>query len=604
MSGRFLPSQAGVCASALVVLAVLCQPGLARGQRSPGLDPGSRRALQIERGRFLEPLPFDVQFYLFGDATPDLVSVGGRLTYLTKNVRDCTVALPPPNAPAPPRGQPALPPIRRIPESLPFDEGGKRQFELSVDALDPNKEYCFEFTLRYRLDAAEIRVLVAEATDFSLRSVTRVDQLAEDRAYDGFRRQVVAAVESAARRKSLEKGLTIVPEYPADSFFNTNIAAQDISLPFRRQFSRTLQGQGSKELAIQSFGEATGPARDAANAFVNDPSLKLMLQQVTAQAGDQSVRLRLTGLEQALSLPNRTLAQVRAAPFGLTGTEAAPVELAAIWAPEGVADRLRNLDARIREYEQLRDLARSLAGNPSLRASAGLAKAPNALMPAQLNAVAQLADDAAEQFGAARDVLENLQGSLADRQAAITTMAEQVSGEIARAVRFSGNTIADWETRAKQYISLDVGLASSQPIDSTFFYLGTNIYTGPVNKKAPLPWSDQSFRKRFAVMAGIPMNPFEEDQTTNQFANAPQTLEGVIGDRPLLVGAGWRLTDVIRFTGGIVMFRVKDANPLVDATPTRHYTWFLAFSTDWDLKGLFTSLGQAPAQAVQPPPTR
>jgi hypothetical protein len=115
-----------------------------------------------------------------------------------------------------------------------------------------------------------------------------------------------------------------------------------------------------------------------------------------------------------------------------------------------------------------------------------------------------------------------------------------------------------------------------------------------VNRKAVLRWSEPgNFRKRFAFLAAIPLNPFETQQ--NQLAQVPGTPEGVLGDRPLLLGGGFRLTDLVRLTGGSVLFRVKDPNPLVES---KHLdaAWFMAFSIDWDLRGLFSGLaGQTPA---------
>jgi ACR3 family arsenite efflux pump ArsB len=41
-------------------------------------------------------------------------------------------------------------------------------------------------------------------------------------------------------------------------------------------------------------------------------------------------------------------------------------------------------------------------------------------------------------------------------------------------------------------------VAASPAIESVFFYVGTNFYFGPVNKKAPLRWEGRGFfRKRF-----------------------------------------------------------------------------------------------------------
>src|SRR6185369_38106 len=110
-----------------------------------------------------------------------------------------------------------------------------------------------------------------------------------------------------------------------------------------------------------------------------------------------------------------------------------------------------------------------------------------------------------------------------------------------------------------------------------FFYVGANFYLGPVNKKAPLRWSEPgNFRKRFAFMAGAPINAFDQAQTQTTLTAGGTTLKGVLGDRPLLLGAGLRLNDLVRATGGTVLFRVNSPNPLI-ATERLDYAWFLAF---------------------------
>ena len=82
----------------------------------------------------------------------------------------------------------------------------------------------------------------------------------------------------------------------------------------------------------------------------------------------------------------------------------------------------------------------------------------------------------------------------------------------------------------------------SQAIDSFFFYLGTNFYLGPVNKKAPLSFREDGFRssirKRFAVMFGIPINGFDDTADVSLSGAPGVPLQGVIGSRPLLVGGG------------------------------------------------------------------
>src|SRR5262249_45263602 len=182
----------------------------------------------------------------------------------------------------------------------------------------------------------------------------------------------------------------------------------------------------------------------------------------------------------------------------------------------------------------------------------------------------------------------------------IATFASRFAAELVDVIEVDGDTTATWDTRARSYVSADVGVAWSRPIDSFFFYVGANFYFGPVNKKAPLRWSDPgNFRKRVALMAAIPINAFDETQTVNTLSSSGVTLKGVLGDRPILLGAGLRLNDLVRASGGAVFFRVQNPNPLI-ATDRVDYSWFVAFSIDWDLRGMFAALGPS----MPPAPSR
>jgi hypothetical protein len=70
------------------------------------------------------------------------------------------------------------------------------------------------------------------------------------------------------------------------------------------------------------------------------------------------------------------------------------------------------------------------------------------------------------------------------------------------------------------------------------------------------------------------------------------------GDTTMLLGAGLRATEWLRFTGGALVFKTINPNPLIDETELR-LTPFFAMSADIDaadvLKNLFGADVEPPA---------
>src|SRR5262245_52357742 len=134
-----------------LVLFAFLLPAVAHGQpRTPsaqtpglsqGLDPGTTVLFDMTRGRFLQPLPFDVQFFVQSPVTDQVTRVTG--TY----ARTCDEAA----SQGP--GSASLSPGVFLMTGNP----ATRQVELSVPALSPNRRYCFVFTLALKPDEARLR---------------------------------------------------------------------------------------------------------------------------------------------------------------------------------------------------------------------------------------------------------------------------------------------------------------------------------------------------------------------------------------------------------------------------------------------------------------
>jgi hypothetical protein len=139
------------------------------------------------------------------------------------------------------------------------------------------------------------------------------------------------------------------------------------------------------------------------------------------------------------------------------------------------------------------------------------------------------------------------------------------------------SSFADFNTRSTWYLSVDIGLGFAPRLKSAFPYAGGNIYFRPVNKEAPLSLRGSPGR-RFSAMVGA---TFSTDLTK------PGEIQNSLGTRMLLVGAGYRLTDILRFGAGAVVVKALSPNPLITTDIGVQFTPFFSLSIDWDAKSTF-----------------
>jgi hypothetical protein len=588
-------------------------PGL-----SQGLDPGTTVPLDLTRGRFLAPLPFDVQFYVQSPIKDTVTSVTGRYA------SNCSDALNPASTRGINMGRGILLPATGTPPL--------RSVELSIPPLTPNRRYCFAFTLTLKPDDDALRAIVARELNLQLQNLFGNEQsLTNGTAFDDFRVAVLSAIQDAAAELQLETGLSLRLTVPNDSFFalpptgagatpatagdarptfqtRPGVASTSINLKEREEFARLLSSQLGKANAVTTFNNRVSLATNELARLRAMVPFQHTLAQLRANMAQPLVRQRLPTealLGFATSAPELDEAQAS----GLLVSEiGAATNVARAWEPSDLDSRVTNLDATIGQLEGFRELVTDLstASWQPLRDVAGLGpqvaglRNPNVVQPEEFIAVAQQVERVRQALLEGRGALTNMQRMLTDRSRLIAAAANRITADIVEVIQIDGDTTANWDVRARSYISADVGVAWSNPIDQFFFYLGANFYLGPVNKRAPLRWSDPgNFRKRFSFTVGIPINTISDTQSRTTLTAGDVTLTGVLGDRPLLVGAGLRLNDLVRVSSGVVLFRVVNPNPLI-TRERLDYSWFLAFSIDWDLRGMFAQMGQSAARASRP----
>lgn len=212
---------------------------------------------------------------------------------------------------------------------------------------------------------------------------------------------------------------------------------------------------------------------------------------------------------------------------------------------------------------------------------AGVGKTPGMVPSMSANQVKQVADlaDPLALVGRARQVtrtigeqLLSFRGWLEARSKAITGAVAIVSAEAE--FRVSADivrTVEDVETIKTNYVSIDAGLLVGLPVNELLPYAGANIYLRPVNPTASLK-TKGSFSRRFSLTVGLTLASIAKENER----------EDLFGSQALVLGAGLRLTPVIRFSSGALLFKSLDPNPLITKSHTGA-AWYFALSADYNI---------------------
>jgi len=185
---------------------------------------------------------------------------------------------------------------------------------------------------------------------------------------------------------------------------------------------------------------------------------------------------------------------------------------------------------------------------------------------------------------------DDLVQALQEREAKTAQVAKSATfsrfvAALQRAVKVSKEPIASGPTQGPRekafpfYASVDVGAGPVffAPGTVNFAqYFAVNFYVTAVDPDAPfskdLP--DKSWGKRLARRLS-----FSLGITTTGAAVKRKGVSGVLGEQFLVLGAGLRLTRVLRASGGIMVFMQENLNPVVDHESPR-VAPYLALSLD------------------------
>ena len=163
----------------------------------------------------------------------------------------------------------------------------------------------------------------------------------------------------------------------------------------------------------------------------------------------------------------------------------------------------------------------------------------------------------------------------------ITTPAGFGRAEATRTVSFAGRTPT---TPFTSHFDGDVGLIRTHRAEYVGLVTAVHFYVDPINEEAGV--AHGQLERQLSLMLGLSIVELDTD--------APVTKQFAAGNP--VVGIGWRRIPVIRrlpplrdlrVTVGLMFFKQKDANPLVDTTHQKR-DWFVGASIDLEYQSVLS----------------
>jgi hypothetical protein len=460
-------------------------------------------------------------------------------------------------------------------------------FVLDAGPLEPNTDYTFCFHL-IRDPSKE------EAAEFAAEAGAALTRVVRDRVSKRFDARETLTAFQQALIDALPDADSIEIKDP-NSIFHEVLRGEteaqrnarldrivQVVVPMRQEFitrranwvnaenqapkaQAALRALGSHPALprLQAVSEAVGPAPADRAGFAAAGLLANSISRFDSADADRVVR----GLHPM---------------DGPVGEPVAPRDTTA-WDPAALARYIANLDRSRDLLQDLRDLIVLLSGRPRLMSSAGVSAAQ---LEALEDRVAALLPELNVQLQFLHAV-STAQGSVDTR---VENLAKSVREIDFARIALRSTTSDTYKARANSYISLDAGLLAAYGIRQIVPYFGANLYFRPVNKNAPLSLCREQQKedpatncwlRRFSLTFGITASGIKDEGRT----------EDLFSGYSALMGAGWRLTDYWRVTGGVLVLRSyrddESRRPIINAAPA------ISTSLDIDVVGLLGKVGGA-----------
>lgn len=171
-----------------------------------------------------------------------------------------------------------------------------------------------------------------------------------------------------------------------------------------------------------------------------------------------------------------------------------------------------------------------------------------------------------------------LQGALGRRLTSIEQLAGELAIIVSESITFFGSTITDFATRAKNRVALDFGATTLWRAQRVLPTIGLNFYFKPFNKSVPLMDAPRNVKGQLVrrLSLGLALTTGSAGVTAR---------EDVLGSRSPMVSAGFRISEIVRLSAGVLPMRAKEKGTFTDGS---RWTLEPAFtlSIDNDLRSL------------------
>jgi hypothetical protein len=590
--------------------AALALAAAAPGQPAPQMEATEGLTavpVDLSSGALQAVLPFDEPFLLTGTVPAGVVAIDGawcpipdkagpELAKLLEETRAAGAFTACPGSAEPPRPIPAwenpVPPAPGAPPAT---------FTLFVaERLEANENYLFVFRTARQLTADELATFqprVRSALDQTLRSFAdtplppesaTLDQMSA-RLFQSLQRSVGAVLDTQPLRQG-----EIARPAPGSLFDPASVPAPGEPPPaWGRELRDLYRIQATRADPAGQLEQRTGLLFDALEEVDEGASgagLAALREAVAGlSAGDRATLdhlLPAPALAALDALAGERGPRLDAVAFGLaalgSGPAGPPDPTPAQpppdpWTAADAAPRAANLAATRAALAQALALSRTAEQVDALRSGLGpgadLAPLRDGLAGAQAAA------------GLTQNLLARLEAILAERDQALDELSGFLRRQVSTEVPIVATSTGSFSTRAKNHVSMDIGILFSGDAGEVLPYFAANFYLRPVNRDVPLSQVG-GLGRRFSFMVGITYSSIEEEE------NGRVIRDNLFGTQALVVGAGLRLTDAARFAVGALVFEENDPNPLVDdlsltADP------FIALSFDFDARSALGPLATA-----------